>query len=196
MTDTAPQQPSKKQRRIERLIRLANRAKDNSAYEIANLVFAILISHYFRYLRKHGLLLLESSRPQPMVIPDELRQWFEDACKAHRQCDNYPYLDYAKRRLHSLESKEVWGLVQRRGGSNLATIVSPLAGQHLCIPTPRLRPHVRGAVYLAGIQVVRHTSTRIRQPPDPAVIKALYDTLCKIVPEKHLVRAAKKVLKT
>ena len=179
--------------RIDLLIRLANEAKNHSEYEIARHIFAYLIYQYFWVFVKQKLIFLESMRPQVMVIPAELREWILASFHSSHSTQA-PYLDFKKYASFPKETKQVWGLLQRSGRSNLVTLLSPYSDERLCIPTPRLKGRVRGMLYTVAEQVPRHTSTRVTTLGTSEVQEILRRKLGIMTSRKVMERAVRHVL--
>ncbi len=198
MTEIAPKKSIRKHRNrnahIDGLMRLANQAKNQSEYGIARQIFAFLVYRYFRVFANHGLILLESSRPQAMYIPSKLKEWVRSAYP-ESSCTRSPYLDFTEYSSFPKEVKEVWGLVCRSGGANLVTLLSPCSDERLCIPTPRLKGNARGILYVVAQQVPRHTSTRVTTPATPETQALFRDALRRRTSEKDMARAVRHILK-
>lgn len=198
MTEIAPKKSKRKHRNrnahIDGLMRLANQAKNHSEYGVARQIFAFLVYRYFRVFANHGLILLESSRPQAMYIPSKLKEWVRSAYPMS-SCTRSPYLDFTEYSSFPKEVKEVWGLVCRSGGANLVTLLSPCSDERLCIPTPRLKGNARGILYVVAQQVPRHTSTRVTTPATPETQALFRDALRRRTSEQDMARAVRHILK-
>lgn len=198
MSETAPKKLKRKHRNrdahIDALMRLANQAKNHSEYGVASQIFAFLVYRYFRVFANHGLILLESSRPQAMFIPSKLKEWIRRAYP-ESSCTRSPYLDFTEYSSFPQEVKEVWGLVCRSGRANLVTLLSPCSDERLCIPTPRLKGNARGILYVVAQQVPRHTSARVTTPATPETQALFRDAIRRRTSEKDMARAVRHILK-
>lgn len=180
--------------RIDLLIRLANKAKDHSEYALASRIFAYLAHAYFRVFADRKLIMLESIRPHPTHIPPILYQWVTKSYRVGKD-QKSPYLDYDEFTGFDRDTKQAWGLLCRSGKANLATLVSPLSGERLCIPTPRLKDRARGMLYVVAQQVPRHTSARLVVARTPEVSEGLVRQLSIMTSAKLMERAVRVLLK-
>lgn len=157
--EQAQQAKQEARARIEALILIADRAKNQRMYWVANKIFRYLIKQYFAILTNERLIFIESHQTEGTSLPPGMRAKIglvkSSNCtfklrSVGKICDLPPDMQQAWRTL--LTSFD---------GPDLAVLKSPISEATICIPTPRLQPNIRALMYAFGKRVPRHVSTRV-----------------------------------